>query len=233
MRGKNKFNLKLFIKRALVITLVLALVEVLVIFFISRKNKNVAVAKTNEKPLTKDTTKTTNESVSTGYNSAQVADSGRSLHQSEAKSEELGQVSTASTAGSLAPKNTTEPAVRNESPAAEQKAEEPVAKSTDTAAGTAQKSIIKKPKPPVTLSPQYINKIVNAVKAEKSKHADVSNCVQVRKASGSNVDNAFKIAEYLKSNGFIISGRMTIPSNQKGIRINTSGSCISVTVGSI
>ena len=75
--------------------------------------------------------------------------------------------------------------------------------------------------------------IVNRIKAEKRRSKNTNNCVQVKKTATSNVSNAFKIAEYLKSKGFTIAGRMIVGGHQNGINVNAGSGCISVTIGSL
>jgi len=83
------------------------------------------------------------------------------------------------------------------------------------------------------LSQQSMVQLLNNIKLEKTKANNSSNCVQIRKTSSSNVSNAFEVADFLKKHGYIISGRMTTGSTQKGIAINAVGSCLTVTIGSM
>ncbi|HEX8460569.1 MAG TPA: hypothetical protein VF623_04040 [Segetibacter sp.] len=85
----------------------------------------------------------------------------------------------------------------------------------------------------MVLSQQDMEEILANVKLEKTRANNFSNCIQVRKTNSSNVSNAFKVADFLRTKGFSISGRMTVATRQKGVAINTEGSCITVTIGSM
>ena len=74
--------------------------------------------------------------------------------------------------------------------------------------------------------------VVHRITAAKRRNHNKLNCVQVRKTVSSNVVNALAIADFLQSKGFIISGRMTIAGEQQGISVNAKSGCIVVTVGS-
>jgi hypothetical protein len=56
-------------------------------------------------------------------------------------------------------------------------------------------------------------------------------CIQIRKSKNSNVKNAFEIGNYLKTKGFIISGRELTSKNNKGVLVDASGACIKLTIG--
>ncbi|MCW3105752.1 MAG: heat shock protein DnaJ domain protein [Segetibacter sp.] len=75
--------------------------------------------------------------------------------------------------------------------------------------------------------------VLNDIKAEKEKHGNNSNCVQIIKTESSNIQNAFKLANFLRSNGFIISGREKIPASSNGINIDAKYNCIRVTIGTM
>ncbi len=76
---------------------------------------------------------------------------------------------------------------------------------------------------------QYLNEINN----QKRSLNSATKCVQIRKTMQSNVKNAFAMAAYLKTKGFVISGRETISGTQKGILIDATGSCVKVTIGNL
>ena len=83
------------------------------------------------------------------------------------------------------------------------------------------------------LSAGKMKSIMESIKKQKSKLNISSNCIQIRKTNASNVTNAFKIAEYLKKNGFIIGGRLTVGGNVKGYKVNMNESCIELTIGTM
>jgi hypothetical protein len=86
---------------------------------------------------------------------------------------------------------------------------------------------------PIHLSNEKMLQLIKRIGAEKKRTHNKLNCVQVRKTSNSNVTNAFKIAELLKARGYIISGRIIIPGNQKGMKITTQSGCIQLTIGKL
>ena len=75
--------------------------------------------------------------------------------------------------------------------------------------------------------------ILENVRKQKIKFNITSNCIQIRKTSSSNVKNAFKIAEYLKKNGFIIGGRLTVDGNVQGVKVKMDANCIELTIGTL
>ncbi len=86
---------------------------------------------------------------------------------------------------------------------------------------------------PVLLSDYNMNKIVVSIMKERLKRSNPSNVVKLIKYAGSNVDNAFKLANVLRSNGFILAGRETTYKSSKGIQIDCNGDIIKITIGSI
>lgn len=74
-------------------------------------------------------------------------------------------------------------------------------------------------------------KILNNIRAEKQKVGSNSNCIQILKTNKSNITNAFALADFLKSYGFVISGREKIVSSSNGIKIIARGNCIKVMLG--
>ena len=75
--------------------------------------------------------------------------------------------------------------------------------------------------------------ILENVRTQKIKFNITSNCIQIRKTNSSNVKNAFKIAEYLKKNGFIIGGRLTVDGNVQGVKVKMDANCIELTIGTL
>lgn len=86
---------------------------------------------------------------------------------------------------------------------------------------------------PVKLSNREMATILNNIRAEKQKLGSNSNCVQIFKTNKSNIQNGFALADFLKSYGFVITGREKILSNSSGINISARGNCIKVTLGSL
>lgn len=88
------------------------------------------------------------------------------------------------------------------------------------------------PKPVTkTLNEEAMADILLKIKSEKARTNNTSNCVQIQKTRDSNVENAFSIAKYLHDHGFIISGRLTVPQEFEGVRVDAKSSCIRLTIG--
>jgi len=102
---------------------------------------------------------------------------------------------------------------------------------TDTIAKTGVSS--KKDKTVKQVTSRQMVQILNDIRLAKL-HANVqSKCVQIRVTGSSNVENAFKIAAYLKQNGYTMAGRETIAGNVKGIQIVATTPCIKLTIGTL
>lgn len=82
------------------------------------------------------------------------------------------------------------------------------------------------------LSFKQMDDILNSIMNEKAKRNAKTNCIQIFKTSISNVAG-FNIADFLQGKGFIIAGRRILPGQQKGIKVDASGSCISLIIGSL
>ena len=209
MKPVQKINLRKFIKRAAFITLILASLEVLVfLFLLSEKNQN---------NTSKDPEKTSKHQPV------------KPLNYETDKSSFID-----------TPQNLT--------PAVSKLSLDPVqnldsSHSLDNTSSTHSNSIIKLPNEkvkqpissqtllPIQLSNQRMLLIIKSIGTVKKRTHNKLNCVQIRKTSNSNVTNAFKIAELLKARGYIISGRIVIPGNLKGMKITTQSGCIQLTIG--
>lgn len=217
MGNYQKFSIKKFIKRAVLITLVLALVEVFIIFFfMAGKNENSFdfLTKTKKEPQPDNIDRL----------------------------REVDQVAKKTATYTVAPKYSSarkDTALINPPNDENTNSQKPL----ETVISTNRTPI----NPPTdSLPPKLINtaqtklltrsnmiSIVNRIKAEKKRTNNTYNCVQVKKTATSNVANAFKIAEYLKSKGFTIAGRMIVGGHQNGISVNAGSGCICVTIGSL
>ena len=85
----------------------------------------------------------------------------------------------------------------------------------------------------ITLSDNNMLKIVLEIVKEKNKRNNNATCIRLLKSAGSNVDNAFHLAQKLRSNGFVLAGRETTSKKINGIQVDYSGNMITVTIGSI
>lgn len=57
------------------------------------------------------------------------------------------------------------------------------------------------------------------------------NCVKIQKTKSSNVENAFDVAAFFSSKGFIICGREIVYKDLQGVKVVEGGPCIYVTIG--
>ncbi len=206
-----RFSLRRFIKRAALITLVLALVEVFIIFFLMNEKKDII---SSPSPEIKK------------VNQPAIADTFKVVDKLKADTSEY--ISKLSKDRNLP--------LANESSA---NSIQPAKADTNTGSEKTlplADNLQKKKKPVVSivhLSKAGMVNILRSVNNKKRQAHNRSNCVQIRKTTTSNVANAYDLAGYLKSKGYIISGRTTVSGNVKGISINASGACLSVTIGSL
>ena len=75
--------------------------------------------------------------------------------------------------------------------------------------------------------------VLNQIKIENKRTGNNTKRVQILKARTSNISNAFKLADFLKSYGYVISGREKISTDINGININSINNCIFVTIGTL
>ncbi len=83
------------------------------------------------------------------------------------------------------------------------------------------------------VSDEQMAQILNDINTEKAQLSTASKCVTVRIVNSRNADNGFKIANYLRRNGFVISGREVVKGTQKGIQIDAAGPCIKLVIGNL
>jgi hypothetical protein len=83
------------------------------------------------------------------------------------------------------------------------------------------------------VSDEQMSRILDDVRAEKTIANHAARCVAIRIVNRRNAENGFKIANYLRKNGFVISGREIIKGNEKGIHIEAAAPCIRLTVGNL
>jgi hypothetical protein len=65
--------------------------------------------------------------------------------------------------------------------------------------------------------------IAEALNTQRLSSNIAGKCVKIRKASNSNVTNPFAIADYLRKKGYIISGREEVAQSQQGFGVATNG----------
>ena len=99
----------------------------------------------------------------------------------------------------------------------------------DTLVKTAAKeTLISEP-----VSSEKMVQILNDVRGETQQVNNFTKCISIQIVDNSNVENASVIANYLRRNGYIISGREIVPGSRKGIQINAEGPCIKLTIGTL
>ncbi|GEO10475.1 J domain-containing protein [Segetibacter aerophilus] len=82
------------------------------------------------------------------------------------------------------------------------------------------------------LTQLQLSEILEQVNAVKTSANNKINCVRVLKTKKSNVENAFEIATFLRSKGYIISGRDIAFREIEGLEVKENDQCICVTIGS-
>jgi hypothetical protein len=82
---------------------------------------------------------------------------------------------------------------------------------------------------PKTLSEAELEDIVDKV-YDASSHMG-SKCVTIQKMMNSNVTNAFDMVNLLQLKGFIMAGRLTVPGNANGIKVEQGDGCVRIIVG--
>ncbi len=211
-KEQKVFKLSRFIKNALLITLLIAVVEVVIIYFVTSKGKEQRKIASTIKPIEpriqyKPIIVDTNKTILLDTIAVPTPDSQKAINHVVADT----------------PK-TIIPAIKDTIP----KQKIAVIKEQKILTDTAKIIPIAK-----QLSISKMQSIMESIRKQKSKLNISSNCVQIRKTNSSNVTNAFKIAEYLKQNGFIIGGRLTVGGNVKGYTVKVNESCIELTIGSL
>jgi predicted RecB family endonuclease len=91
----------------------------------------------------------------------------------------------------------------------------------------------KKVKEVKEVSNEKMLEILNELKMEKAYAPNSAKCVSIRIVSSSNAENGYKIAKFLRANGYVISGREVVKGNQDGIKITTVGPCIKLAIGTL
>ncbi|MDB5249864.1 MAG: hypothetical protein JWQ40_4258 [Segetibacter sp.] len=249
---QKNFRISTIIKRAVVITVILALIEVVFIFFFmsQKKEKSLSVSKAKEKPaptLTaslNDTVKTSSRKTTAEIqNYKDIADTKKTppVKEENPAGEQVAATGyvTQQTPSQPLPEKPKEklppPVTILQGKPIVKEVKQAKLKPADTSASTKTLALAPVVEKPVLkqLSQQKMAEILNKIQSEKNKNKNASNCIQIQKTNTSNVENAFAIAKFLNSNGFIISGRLTVPGSQEGFHIEAVGSCIKLTIGSL
>ncbi|MDB5192841.1 MAG: hypothetical protein JWQ96_2404 [Segetibacter sp.] len=207
----QQFNLSRLIKRAILVTLVLALIEVVIIYFImSNEKKDAGISNVEQKQAQKQQA---------------VIEDPRKRTPNVATAETP--IATIEVPKPV-PVEAAAPVIITDSVAKvvvpEKKKEE------------AKKVEVKKTPPPslekvveITLGQQEFGDILDKVNAAKGSKD--TKCIQIRKSKNSNVKNAFDVGNYLKTKGYVISGREITSTSSTGLSVDAKGACIKLTIG--
>jgi len=240
MQQKQKSFIATVLKRAAVITGILAFIEVIVIFVFMGGDK-----KENKKPVV--TTKTVE--VAKPIITEGIKDTTKIITQLPiAKAEPAKPEVPKQEAMVAAPKQepakaetpTSQPSAKQELPKQKPVADSVKKPAIVAKAAATKKDIVKAPEtkpanqPAVVkeLSEEEMTNILNKINAEKTRLNNKTNCIQIRKTN-TGVENGLKIANFLKAHGFVISGREVIQSTVKGVHIDASSACIKLTIGNL
>jgi hypothetical protein len=242
-------SLSKIIKAAVLITAILAVIEIVIIYFMmgdKKIDKKVVVAKKTEEVSKPITTEPVTDSVKPRP-AAQITKVEQPVQQPLIQQPPAPQAAIQQTPKQEAPKaevskpkvsaDTIKKAAPLKKPEPTRKpAEQPKKQLVEVVKATAKKDKPVTPEKKVApkskqLSEEEMGGILSRVNAEKARVNSKANCVQVLKTSSGNVENWLEVVNYLKSHGFVISGREVVPGNVKGIHINASGSCVKLTIG--
>ncbi|MCW3109438.1 MAG: hypothetical protein JWQ09_3944 [Segetibacter sp.] len=214
-RNKRPGRTYKILKKAILITALLAFIEIIILVVIHFKNANKAVVKTQVKP--KEMPKV---AVSDTPKVAAVIPS-----EVMSKNEQKDTVAKKDTTEIIKPPaEVIKPPVEKAPP----KPKKPV-KDTSVIPATMPKEV----KIAKNVSSEEMFQILNDIRLEKSQANNPAKCISIQIIDNSNAENGFRIANYLRKNGYVISGREVIQGSQKGIQINATGPCIKLTVGDL
>lgn len=83
------------------------------------------------------------------------------------------------------------------------------------------------------VSDEKMVEILDDVTAYKNEANIAANCISIQIIDNSNAENGNKIANYLRKNGYVISGREVVKGRQQGIKIVSNGPCIKLAIGKL
>jgi heme/copper-type cytochrome/quinol oxidase subunit 2 len=212
MKKQASSSISIFVQRALIITFIIALIEIPVVYFYASYKTKPKDSPTNSSAIEQQQTASNNEA------EMQPTIAGTPVTT----------IPTDTVAQSIQQQPTTTKPIDTIPKAV-------VIKKIDTVAKTIKKpdttTIAKAPAGQQILTSDKMAQILDALNATRLNANVTGKCVKIRKASNSNVTNAFAIADYLKSKGFIISGREDVSKQQQGFGVVVSGDCMIVTIG--
>jgi hypothetical protein len=83
------------------------------------------------------------------------------------------------------------------------------------------------------VSDEQMAEILNDVRTQKNESNKPVNCISIQIIDDSNAENGNKIAGYLRKNGYIISGREVVKGTQKGVKMMSNGPCMKLAIGTL
>ncbi len=86
---------------------------------------------------------------------------------------------------------------------------------------------------PKTFTTDDMQTLLAEIEQKKTQSANTSRCIRLGKTTGSNVENAFQLAGFLQSKGYVIAGRETTSAAVNGVNIDCSRSIIAVIIGRV
>lgn len=216
-RNKTPGRTYTILKRVILITALLAFIEVIVLVVIHYKNSNKATAKKPEQAKEMPTA-----AASDTPKAAPVVQP-KGIAENKPK-DTITKKDTVQIITPAAEKPVTEKPVVAKAPA-----ERKILRDT-TALPPAKPKEIKVAK---KVSSEQMFEILNEVRMEKLKVNNTAKCISIQIVNSANEENGSMIANYLRKNGYIISGREVIQGSQKGIEVNAEGPCVKLTIGTL
>ena len=216
-RGGQSFNIKKVVKWVIIITVIMAAIEIpFVYFYFKKEDKKVAVQPKPKEPIEEKNEVIVNQPSLETPPTIVAQD----LSKQEVEPKKITTVSKDTAVQKPAPFEVKEQKIIVPAP---------VVKKPDTLPSSTLKPVVEKK----TLTSAQMQDVVDRLNSKRSESGSKMKCVKIRQTASSNVSNGFKIADVLKSNGYIISGRETVSSKVKGILVSGGSDCLLVTVGSL
>lgn len=215
-RNKRPGRTYKILKKAILITAVLAIIEIIILVVIHFTKANKAVVKTEEKPkeMPREMPKEEAKVAATDTPKMAVVKPPEVIAKNKQKDS--------------VPKKDTIQIIR---PAVEKRKPKAVKPVKDTAAAEAES--LSEIKVARKVSSDDMFRILNDIRMEKLQANNPAKCISIQIINSSNAENGSTIANYLRKNGYVISGREVISGNQDGVRINAEGPCIKLSIGNL
>ena len=221
-RNKKPGRTAKIVRRALVITAILAFIEIIILVVIHYKDTGNALVKTKDKPAEFELTKQQDiqQKKTTIGQGVKSNTSSVVLQPTKVLPENRSLASTTKKDTNYLKQNVAEQMITGS---------EKHLQDTAILPGSHRREIetVKK------ISDSEMFQILNDVRIEKMQANNWTKCVTIKIVNNSNAKNGSKIANYLRKNGYSISGREVINGTLRGIQINATGACIQLTIGTL